>query len=498
MEAYRYPIILACVLLYLLLCVGVGIWALRRTRSASDFFVAGRQLGFMVTGLAMFSSTLSGFGFVGGPGLVYAMGMSSIWIVITAPPGMAVSTYLLTKRLRMLAELRDTISLPDAVAARYGSESTRLLSAVAILLGVMGYLATQILAMALVMQSLLQHTAAFAGISLPACVAVSCAVLVFYSVAGGVIAGVYTDVLQGAIMIFASILVFVAALAAVDGGATGAVTALLHDDPESIGPWGSLGIMGCLSWYFLFTVGGAGQPHIITKNMMFKRLEDAPKILPVALGAYTFSALLWIGIGLAMRAVVIQGTHPALAAADQAAPEFLQTYANPLLAGVVFAALFAAIMSTADAFLNIGAAALVHDIPIALRGRPARHELWWARTATAMLAAVAASFALYSYFVNDRLVALLGAFGWGTFAAALVPVVGIGFNWKRATPLAANTAIVVSLVLNLVIEVFNVSLPQGIHGGTLALLVSLALFFGISFASPAPQLDPDIEALMDI
>ena len=70
-----------------------------------------------------------------------------------------------------------------------------------------------------------------------------------------------------------------------------------------------------------------------------------------------------------MRALVVQGTHPALATADAAAPQFLQHYAHPLLAGVVFAGLFAAIMSTADGFLNIGAAALVHDIPRASGAR---------------------------------------------------------------------------------------------------------------------------------
>jgi len=72
--------------------------------------------------------------------------------------------------------------------------------------------------------------------------------------------------------------------------------------------------------------------------------------------------------------LVLQGAHPPLEAADAAAPAFLQAYAHPILAG-----LFAAIMSTADAFLNIGAAAIVHDIPRAFRGRSLVRELYWAR-----------------------------------------------------------------------------------------------------------------------
>lgn len=493
MEEQRNFIVLTCVGLYLVLCIAVGIWALRRTRSTRDFFMAGRDLGIVVTGLAVFSSTLSGFGFVGGPGLVYRMGISSLWMVVCSTIGFVLAFYLLAKRLRLFAELRESISLPDAVAARYRSESTRFLTALAILLGVMGYLATQILAMATVLKDILETS--FGAVSIELAVVISCAVLVFYCVTGGIIASVYTDLVQGAVMMVAAALVLLTALAAVDGGFAGMSETLLADDPESIGPWGTLGMFGCLSWYFVFALGLSGQPHIITKMMMNRRIGDARHILPVSVLAYAVSAMLWIGIGLAMRALVLQGSHPTLDASDAAAPQFLQSFAHPLLAGIVFAGLFAAIMSTADGFLNIGAAAMVHDIPRALRGRSLDNELFWARTATVIIAIAAALFALYS---GEELVAILGAFGWGTFAAALVPAVAIGFNWKRASALAANVAIASSLLVNFGVKIVGVDLPFGIDVGAFALLISLMLFFAISLARRPPALDPDIEAVMEV
>ncbi len=495
MDDTRGLTVLACVVGYLAVCIGVGIWALRRTKSTRDFFMAGRDLGIFVTGLAVFSSTMSGFGFVGGPGLIYRMGMSSSWMTLTSVLGFCVTFYLLGKRLRMIAELRDTISLPDAVAARYGSELTRLLTAVAILLGVLGYLGTQILAMATVLRDVLASVSFIPEISIVACVAIACAVLVFYCVTGGILASVYTDLVQGAIMIVAALFVFGAALSAVDGGLAGIAGTLMADDPEAISPWGTLGMMGALSWFFLFAIGGSGQPHVITKLMMNRHIDDARRILPVSAGGYLLCSLLWVSIGLAVRALVLQGAQPELASPDEAAPRFLQLYANPLLAGVVFAALFAAIMSTADSFLNLGAAAVVHDIPRALRGRSLRRELLSARVATVVIAVGSALFALYS---RQDLVALLGAFGWGTFAAALVPTVTIGFNWKRATATAANVAIVTSLAVNFGIEIFDVAVPWGMDGGAIALLLSLTLFFGISLASRPPVIDPDIDAVMDL
>jgi Na+/proline symporter len=196
-----------------------------------------------------------------------------------------------------------------------------------------------------------------------------------------------------------------------------------------------------------------------------------------------------------MRALVIQGVHDPLPNADAAAPQFLQAYAHPMLAGIVFAGLFAAIMSTADGFLNIGTAAIVHDIPKSFGFKAPRRELLWARIVTVVVAVGAALFALYS---DQSLVALLGAFGWGTFAAALVPAVAIGFNWKRANALAANSAILAGIGINFGVKIFNITIPYGFDPGALALIVSLTLFFGISFATPQRRLDPDIEAVMDL
>lgn len=87
----------------------------------------------------------------------------------------------------------------------------------------MGYLATQIPAMAIVLKVLLSGTAMFADISLITCALISTSVLLFYSVTGGIIASVYTDLIQGAVMIFAGALVFITAISVLDaeGGLQG-------------------------------------------------------------------------------------------------------------------------------------------------------------------------------------------------------------------------------------------------------------------------------------
>lgn len=490
----RALVTLVSVSVYLAVCIAVGFWAMRRTKSSKDFFMAGRSLGVFVTAFAVFSSTMSGFGFVGGPGLVYQMGMSSLWIVAATIAGPAVLFALVAKRIRIFAEIRDCVSLPDIAAARYKSEAVRALMAAVVLLGVMGYLATQILAMAVVLQNILQDAQVFPGISLEAAVAFSTAVLVFYTVTGGIVASVYTDLIQGSIMVAAALLVFAAVLGTFEGGMAEMSAIIAADDREAMGPWGTLGMFGGLSWMLVFALGTAGQPHVITKYMMLKDVKDIRYVVPLGAFAYAVTALLWIGLGLAMRALVLRGGHDPLMTPDAAAAEFLQNYANPLLAGVVFAALLAAIMSTADGFLNIGTAAVIHDFPIAIRGRSLGNELLWARVTTVGIAIVAALIALYS----GDLVALLGAFGWGTFAAAIVPVIAIGLNWKGATATAAAVAIASSLIVNFGVRITGVTVPYGLDVGAVSLVVSLCLFLSISLLGSPDELDADIAVAMEL
>ena len=218
-------------------------------------------------------------------------------------------------------------------------------------------------------------------------------------------------------------------------------------------------------------------------------------MLPMSVAGYGLAALLWISIGLCMRAVVLNATHGTpLLNADQAASEFLTYYAHPVLAGVVFAGLFAAIMSTADSFLNIGSAAIVHDLPQAFGMRPLKYELRWARIATVVIAVGAGLLAYYA----GEMVAMLGVMGWSIFAIAIVPIVAIGFNWKRANRIAVNTAVISGLVCYAGLYLTDIRLPYNFHQGAFSMLITLTIFFMVALVTPANRLDKDIDAVMDL
>src|SRR5829696_614230 len=195
------PVIAGVALAYFAVVAAIGVWASRRTRSASDFFVAGQGIGLWTLAIAAMSATLSGFAFIGGPGLVYTLGIGAMFIVLPAAVTNSMGAWALAKRMRLLGEVRGLITVPDAVGARYRSPLAQGLSAVAILVAVVGYMATNILALGLVIDAIF-------GTGLGWGIWIGMAITLAYSVSGGILAGVYTDLFQGALMALASVLVF--------------------------------------------------------------------------------------------------------------------------------------------------------------------------------------------------------------------------------------------------------------------------------------------------
>ena len=213
------PTIIAVAVAYFLVVAAIGVWAARRTRSASDFFVAGQGIGLWTMAVAAMAATLSGFAFIGGPGLMYSLGMGAVFIILPIGVSGTLGAWTMAKRIRLLGEARGLITVPDAIAARFNSRLARGLAAVAMLVAIIGYMATNILALGLVIDAIF-GSGLFAGLW------IGMAITLAYSVSGGILAGVYTDLFQGAVMSVASVLVFLFTLK-VGGGDAGFARTIL-------------------------------------------------------------------------------------------------------------------------------------------------------------------------------------------------------------------------------------------------------------------------------
>src|SRR4026207_1361084 len=148
------PAIIGVGLAYFAVIIAISVWASRRTKTASDFFVAGHGIGLIALTVASVSTSVSGFAFIGAPGLIYTVGLGAMFIVLPASVTNVMGAWVLAKRMRLLGETRGLLTVPDAIGARCRSKSAQGLSGVAILVGIVGYMATNALAMGVVINAI--------------------------------------------------------------------------------------------------------------------------------------------------------------------------------------------------------------------------------------------------------------------------------------------------------------------------------------------------------
>ncbi len=486
------PAVVGVGIAYFVVIVAISVWAARRTRTASDFFVAGNGIGLVALTVASVSTSVSGFAFIGGPGLMYVTGFAAMFIVLPASVTNVMGAWVLAKRMRLLGEARGLLTVPDAIGARYRSPAAQGLSGVAILVGIIGYMATNALAMGVVINAIF-------GVGIGWGIWLGMSVTLAYSVAGGILAGIYNDVFRGALMAVASVLVFLFVLDA-GGGLSELSRTILASDPKFLGPWGKLTPLAALSFFFVFAMGSLGQPQGVHKYYMLRdplQLKWYPLLKTLGL---VLVLLLYFGVGVSVKAFVLNGRLAPLVAPDQATPALLLNVTPLVLAALVFSGIAAATMSAVNSFINIGAAVVTHDLPIAF-GRRVRNELAWGRAATVAIAMLAAVIAQYS----GAMVAFLGIFGWGLFASTLVPALAVGLNWEGATRTGALASIATGLVVTLALETsayFKVfTFPSGVTASAVALVLSLLVFFAVSSLTQggaANAIDPDVRLIMEM
>ena len=486
------PVVIAVGIAYFAVIIAISLWAAKRTRTANDFFVAGNGIGLIALTVASVSTSVSGFAFIGGPGLMYTVGLGAMYIVLPAAVTNVMGAWVLAKRMRLLGEARGLLTVPDAIGARYKSPAAQGLAGVAMLVAIIGYMATNALAIGVVINAIF-------GIGIGWGIWLGVGVTLAYSTAGGILAGIYNDVFQGILMGVASILVFLFVLKA--GGGLGDIShTILASDPKFLGPWGKMTPLAALSFFFVFGMGSLGQPQGVHKYYMLRdplQLKWYPMLKTLGL---ILVLLLYFGVGIGVKAFVTNGTMAPLGTPDQATPNLLLSVTPLVLAALVFSGVAAATMSTVNSFINIGAAVVMHDLPVAF-GKRLKNELFWGRTVTVLIAVAAALVAQNS----GTMVAFLGIFGWGLFASTLVPALAVGLNWDGATRAGAIASIVTGLGVTLSLEIAGYlkafTFPSGVTASAVSLVASFLVFFIVSWLTrdtAAESMDADVQLIMEL
>lgn len=337
--------VIAFLLLYFVVVLGIGYWALRR--GAGDdlegFLLGGRKVGPMATALTLQSTSMSGYMFLGAGSLGFTQGYWALWFAAGDIGGGVLNLSIIGRRMRKLSQMMGALTSIEYLEKRYPSPMIRLVAGTLTVFLLGFYALAQFIAGG-------KGLALVTGISYPAALAIAIAVILIYTFMGGYLAVAYTDFFQSLVMLVGVVWIVIAALSEL-GGLTAANNAIGQLDPTLLSVWGKdLGFQG--QWgvvagaLLIFSIGYMGWPHVVTRHMAMTRPATARRA-----GAYaTVWNLFFVPapylVGILAILILPELDDPELAIFEVSG-ELLPA----AVTGLVMAAIMAAIMSTADSLL---------------------------------------------------------------------------------------------------------------------------------------------------
>ncbi|WP_017623048.1 sodium/proline symporter PutP [Nocardiopsis chromatogenes] len=484
---------------YFVVMVGIGLWVYKRTVSLSDFVLGGRRLNSWVAGLSANASDFSGWLLLGLPGAIYLSGLSEAWIAVGLALGFAGSWILIAGRLRVYTERAtdarsggesDSLTLSSYLENRF-SDRTGLLrgvSALLILAFYLFYVASGLVGMGGLFEQVFGMSPAIAIIA-------GVSIVVFYTFLGGFLAVSYTDVVQAVMMWIALLVVPIVA-----------VVAVVSDTEREIDGLGA--VLGGFEGGGAFDVGGflapvavvsglawglgyLGQPHILARFMGIRSVKDVPRAGAVSV-AWAVSAMA-LAVVMGFSGVAFFGFDTGLDDPEQVFTQLIQALMNPWVAGLLLAAILAAVMSTADSQLLVASSALTEDGYRAFLKRDASPMslVWVSRGAVVAVAVAAAGIALSG---NQSVMDLVG-YAWAGFGAGFGPVILLSLYWKRMTWTGALAGMVGGGATAVIWDILDANvLETGLYAMVPAVVVSVAAIFvfnGLGKATDAMAEDFD-------
>ena len=355
---------------YLLAMLAIGVYAWRKTHNLADYILGGRRLSAPVTALSAGASDMSGWLLLGLPGAVYLGGLKEGLIGFGLALGAYFNWLIIAPRLRHFTEVfGDALTLPDYFENRFQDQSNqlRLIAAIVILVFFTFYTASDLVAGATLFQN------SFA-MDYQLALWIGAGVIVSYTFIGGFIAVSWTDFFQGILMFLALIVTPVVVIYELGGLAQAieVVAAKNLSDSSTISVAGAnladpfdgltlIGFLSMMAWGF----GYMGQPHLLARFMAIKSVSAVSLARRIAMTWMIFALIGSILTGF--LGIAYFQSHPeagleTLTVNGEAVFILLtQILFNPWFAGILLAAILAAVMSTIDSQLLVCSSVVTED-----------------------------------------------------------------------------------------------------------------------------------------
>jgi SSS family transporter len=417
------PLLLA-LLAYVALQLAIGAWVSRRIRSEDDYLVAGRRLGPLLASGTIFATWFGAETCLGGAGAAYANGVS----LGTSEPfayGLCI-VFLGLVFARRLWHLRLT-TLGDFFRARYSPGVERL--------AVVLMIPTSLLWAAAQVRAFGQVLSTVSGLEVPHALALAAAIVVAYTMLGGLLADALTDLVQGACLVVGLGVILFGVVAS--AGGLGAAWSSIEPERLRLVPTEDGSALTLLEAWCLPILGSVVAQELIVR-------VSASRSAEVARGAALLGGGLYVVVGLVPVLLGLLGAElvPGLAHEEAVLPELAQRFLSPLGYALFAGALVSAILSTVDSTLLVCSSLLVHDL--VLPRLPAPSERLKVRLAR--LGVAAFGLLAYALACTQESVAALVELASGLGSAGLFVCLVLGLFTRRGAAPSAYAALLAGLV----------------------------------------------------
>lgn len=490
--------------IYLVILLAIGAVAAKRTKDARDYFAGGKKLGFWAVAFSSRATGESAWLLLGLTGMGATIGARGFFVVLGELIGVAGAWLLLSRRFHRLTMRYDSVTIPDYLESRFRDKShkLRMVAAGALVLFVTIYVSAQIDATGKAFQSFLGTTYLQGALT-------GFAVVLAYSVTGGFLAVVWSDIFQGTLMLVGLVALPAVALFSV-GGPSGLIDSLNAIDPNLLtasggGEWNWTVVCGTLG-LAMIGLGFLGSPQIFVR---FLALRDEKEISKGAAVAVVWTLLADSGavlVGMIGRAAL---TGPGDAAesilgggGEDVLPLLVEHVMPAALIGLYVAIVLSAIMSTVDSLLVLAGSAAVRDYYQRVRNPQMSDKdlLKISRRVTFCLALIALAVALTVAYTNEnRSLFWFIIFGWSGIAATFCPMMILSLFWRGMTARGALAAMITGIGC---IPLFKFSAPNWpVVGDALKALTelppsfALSLLAGVLFSLGDKSRDTDLKGI---
>ncbi|CAE6936203.1 Belongs to the sodium solute symporter (SSF) (TC 2.A.21) family [Vibrio sp. B1REV9] len=409
---------------YLLIMVAIGVYAYKRTSNSSDYFLGGRSLGPWPAALSAGASDMSGWLLLGLPGYAYAAGIEAFWLAGGLLLGTWANWLINAKRLRTFSIQTDSLTLPEFLSRRFNDKSKLIqtISAFFILLFFLFYTSSGLVAGGKLFETVF-------GLDYSIAVVIGTVCVVSYTLFGGFLAVSWTDLVQGLLMAAALMIVPVAVM---DGGLGQLATDMREINPELLTLWNdvngeplsAIAIISLVAW----GLGYFGQPHILARFKASRSNKDLTTARRIAVGWTALSMTGALLIGLVGLVWVTNHPGTQLDDGEKIFMLLVNTVFHPVIAGILLAAILAAVMSTADSQLLVSSSALAEDFykQVIKPNASSEEVVMIGRVGVIVISLIA----LFLAMTPDSSVLGLVSYAWAGFGAAFGPAVVLSLYWN--------------------------------------------------------------------